>query len=77
VYCISPGRCATELRRILAPDEDPSTIMQPEHVADVVDNLLSDNGLCLDGQDITVRRQVQKVNKEATIELKEKIVQKV
>lgn len=58
VYCISPGRCATELRRILAPDEDPSTIMQPEDVALVVKNLLSDMGDCLDGQDITIRQQV-------------------
>ncbi|WP_240795364.1 SDR family NAD(P)-dependent oxidoreductase [Aquibacillus halophilus] len=62
VYCISPGRCATELRRKLAPDEDQSTIMQPEHVGEVVDNLLSDNGICLDGQDITVRKQMFKVS---------------
>ncbi|CDO04972.1 3-oxoacyl-[acyl-carrier-protein] reductase FabG [Oceanobacillus picturae] len=61
VYCISPGRCATELRRILAPDEDPSTIMQPEHVGEVVQQLLSDNGVCLDGQNIVVRKQVQQV----------------
>src|SRR5690606_33846749 len=58
VYCISPGRCATELRKILAPDEDPSTIMQPEHVGEVVNQLLSDNGVCLDGQNIVVRKQV-------------------
>ncbi|MGE8207374.1 SDR family oxidoreductase [Heyndrickxia sp. NPDC080065] len=60
VYCISPGRCATELRKILAPDEDPTTIMQPEHVGEVVENLLSDTGICLDGQNIIVRKQVQK-----------------
>ncbi|KQL50696.1 3-oxoacyl-ACP reductase [Heyndrickxia shackletonii] len=60
VYCISPGRCATELRRILAPDEDQSTIMQPEHVGEVVDHLLSDTGICLDGQNIVVRKQVTK-----------------
>lgn len=59
VYCISPGRCATELRRILAPDEDQSKIMQPEHVADVVNNLLSENGICLDGQNIVIRQQQQ------------------
>ncbi|MGC4378932.1 SDR family oxidoreductase [Fictibacillus sp. Mic-4] len=57
VYCVSPGRCATELRRILAPDEDQSKIMQPEHVADVVNNLISDHGLCLDGQNIVIRQQ--------------------
>ncbi|MGE6258197.1 SDR family oxidoreductase [Heyndrickxia sporothermodurans] len=62
VYCISPGRCATELRKILAPDEDPTTIMQPEHVGEVVEHLLSDNGICLDGQNIIVRKQVQQKN---------------
>lgn len=59
VYCISPGRCATELRKILAPDEDPSTIMQPEHVGKVINNLMSEGGICLDGQDIIVRKQVR------------------
>ncbi len=56
VYCVSPGRCATELRRTLAPEEDPSTIMQPSHVADVIANLLSDEETCLDGQNIIVRQ---------------------
>ncbi|WP_062108587.1 SDR family oxidoreductase [Bacillus niameyensis] len=60
VYCISPGRCATELRKVLAPDEDPTTIMQPEHVGEVVNRLLSDDGVCLDGQNIVVRKQVTK-----------------
>ncbi|MGM8366155.1 SDR family oxidoreductase [Virgibacillus sp. W0181] len=64
VYCISPGRCATELRKILAPDEDPDTIMQPEHVGQVVKNLLSDDGICLDGQNIVVRKQVEKIAKK-------------
>ncbi|MCS1351052.1 SDR family oxidoreductase [Mechercharimyces sp. CAU 1602] len=59
VYCVSPGRCATDLRRALAPDEDQSKIMQPEHVAGVVDNLLSDNGVCLDGQNIVIRKATQ------------------
>lgn len=63
VYCVSPGRCATELRRTLAPDEDQSKIMQPEHVADVVNNLLSENGSCLDGQNIIIRKQQQPKNK--------------
>lgn len=59
VYCISPGRCATELRKILAPDEDPTTIMQPDHVGKVINNLMSEGGICLDGQDIIVRKQVK------------------
>jgi len=50
VYCISPGRTATELRRILAPDEDPSTILQPEQVAETLLFLLCDNGNYIDHQ---------------------------
>jgi len=56
VYSVSPGRCATELRRKLAPEEDPTTIMQPEHVADVIATLLSDGETCLDGQNLIVRQ---------------------
>ena len=59
VYCISPGRCATKLRRRLAPDEDPTTIMQPEEVADVVVRLLDPTELCLDGQNIVIRKQLR------------------
>lgn len=59
VYTISPGRCATELRRRLAPDEDPETIMQPEHVADVIATLFHDSEGTLDGQNIIVRQQPQ------------------
>lgn len=61
VYCISPGRCATELRKILAPDEDPTTIMQPSEVGEIVKQLLSDTGICLDGQNIIVRKQAMKI----------------
>ena len=57
VYSISPGRTATELRRVLAPDEDPSKIMQPEAVADVIANLMRDDERTLDGQNIVVRQQ--------------------
>lgn len=60
VYCVSPGRCATKLRKRLAPNEDPSTIMQPEEVADVLCNLVSDNERCLDGQNIVIRKQIKK-----------------
>jgi 3-oxoacyl-[acyl-carrier protein] reductase len=57
VYCVSPGRCATALRRKLAPDENPETIMQPSEVAEVVSNLLVPNEMCLDGQNIIIRKQ--------------------
>jgi short-subunit dehydrogenase len=55
IYSISPGRTATELRRKLAPEEDPSKIMQPSHVADVIAQLMSDSETTLDGQNIVVR----------------------
>lgn len=58
VYAISPGRCATDLRRILAPEEDTTTIMQPEEVADVIARLLDEGEQILDGQNIIVRKQV-------------------
>lgn len=58
VFCVSPGRCATPLRKILAPDEDQSRIMQPESVASVILTLLSSNVDVLDGQDIVVRKYV-------------------
>ena len=58
VYCISPGRCATKLRTRLAPDEDPTTIMQPEEVAEVVCNLMNPEESCLDGQNIVIRKQI-------------------
>lgn len=58
VYCVSPGRCATKLRKRLAPDEDPSTIMQPEDVAHIICNLMDEKELCLDGQNIVIRKQI-------------------
>lgn len=54
VYCISPGRCATDLRRKLAPDEDQTKIMQPEEVAEFVFYLIT-KGELIDGQNIRVR----------------------
>ena len=57
MYCISPGRCATALRKKLAPDEDPKTIMQPEEVAEVISRLVSVDENCLDGQNIVIRKK--------------------
>ena len=57
VYTVSPGRCATELRQKLAPEEDPSTIMQPSQVAEVIASLLRGGENTLDGQNIIVRQQ--------------------
>jgi 3-oxoacyl-[acyl-carrier protein] reductase len=55
VSCISPGRCATDLRKTLAPDEAPTTIMQPEDVAEVISFLLSDLAHFVDSENIIVR----------------------
>ena len=60
VYCVSPGRCATKLRKRLAPNEDPRTIMQPIEVAEVICDLISDEECCLDGQNIIIRKQIKK-----------------
>lgn len=56
VVCISPGRCATDLRKTLAPDEDPSTIMQPGDVADVINMLASPVGRFVDSANLVVRQ---------------------
>lgn len=58
VFCVSPGRCATKLRKRLAPNEDPATIMQPEEVAEVIVRLISENDSCLDGQNIVIRKKL-------------------
>jgi NAD(P)-dependent dehydrogenase (short-subunit alcohol dehydrogenase family) len=53
VYCIASGRCNTELRKKLAPNEDGDKIMQPEEVAEFIKYLI-DDGHLLDGQVIQV-----------------------
>ena len=55
VICLAPGRCATGLRKTLAPDEDPTTIMQPNDVAEVISMLASDAGKFIDSEHIVVR----------------------
>lgn len=57
VFVICPGRTATPLRRILAPNEDPKTIMQPEKVADIITFCFSDDADVLEGQPILVRER--------------------
>ncbi|HEX7352924.1 SDR family oxidoreductase [Brachybacterium sp.] len=56
VVCLSPGRTATALRKTLAPDEDPSTIMQPGHVAQVINTISSPVGRFIDSENIVVRQ---------------------
>lgn len=57
VFVISPGRTATPLRKILAPEEDPQTIMQPESVANVICMLLDNRMDVLEGAPIVVRER--------------------
>lgn len=56
VACISPGRTATALRKVLAPEEDPTSIMQPSDVAEVIATLISRTGRYIDSENIVVRR---------------------
>ncbi|ROS31212.1 SDR family NAD(P)-dependent oxidoreductase [Cellulomonas sp. PhB150] len=56
VVCISPGRTATALRRVLAPTEDPTTIMQPGDVAAVIEMLASPVGRYVDSANLVVRQ---------------------
>ena len=58
VYCLSPGRCATELRKKLAPEEDQSKIMQPETVGKEIARMVSASEICLDGQNIVIRKKI-------------------
>lgn len=60
IYCISPGRCATKLRKKLAPNEDQKKIMQPNDVAKFISNLLDPSEECLDGQNIVLRKKLNK-----------------
>lgn len=55
VVCLAPGRCATTLRSKLAPDEDPSTIMQPEQVAEIIDFMTTDTSRLIDSERLVVR----------------------
>jgi len=56
VMSVAPGRCATDLRKRLAPEEDPSTIMQPQDVAQVVNHLLGDMGKFIDKQCLVIKK---------------------
>jgi NAD(P)-dependent dehydrogenase (short-subunit alcohol dehydrogenase family) len=57
VYIVSPGRCATPLRKILAPNEDQSKIMQPDELSKFVKYIVMNDEL-LDGQSIRIRSDI-------------------
>lgn len=54
-YILCPGRTATPLRSILAPEEDPTTIMQPMQVVKFINMCLNDDANVIEGQPIVVR----------------------
>lgn len=56
VYCVCPGRTATQLREKLAPNEDQSTILQPNAVGNLVATLCSASGDFIDQQPIVIRK---------------------
>lgn len=60
LYNLSPGRCATDMRKGLVEDENQSEIMQPEDVANTIKFMVSPEENCLDGQDIVVRKMIRK-----------------
>lgn len=55
VICLSPGRTATSLRKILAPDEDPHTIMQPSELAEIVNFILLPQARFIDTNNLVLR----------------------
>lgn len=59
VYCVAPGRTATDLRRRLAPDEDQTEILQPDAVARFVGFLITGaESEFIDGQAIVIRKPI-------------------
>lgn len=57
VFIICPGRTATPLRKILAPNENPESIMQPKAVSDIVMMCLGKEAEVLEGQALLVRER--------------------
>lgn len=57
VFMICPGRTATPLRKILAPNENPETIMQPQTVADTILFCFTDEANSMEGQPLLVRER--------------------
>jgi NAD(P)-dependent dehydrogenase (short-subunit alcohol dehydrogenase family) len=54
VWCISPGRVKTKMRKRLFPDEDQKTLLKPKEVAKVVEDCFK--GKYKTGSNIIVRK---------------------
>ena len=46
------------MKKKLAPDEDPTTIMQSAEVVEIIGRLISPEEMCLNGQNIVVRKKI-------------------
>lgn len=57
IFVFCPGRTATPLRKILAPEEDPRTIMQADTVAKIIKKSFYDDFDVLEGQPILIRER--------------------
>jgi 3-oxoacyl-[acyl-carrier protein] reductase len=56
VFNLSPGRCATAMRKIVKPGEDQTSIMKPESVAEMIAFFVDHPDCNIDGQDIIIRQ---------------------
>jgi NAD(P)-dependent dehydrogenase (short-subunit alcohol dehydrogenase family) len=56
IYIISPGRCATSLRRKMCQNEDQRLIMQPIEIANFVKYIIKEDTV-LNGQIIEIKRR--------------------
>jgi NAD(P)-dependent dehydrogenase (short-subunit alcohol dehydrogenase family) len=54
IWCVSPGRVRTKMRKASFPDDDPKTLLRPIDVARVVEDCFS--GKYKTGSNIIVRR---------------------
>jgi len=56
-YCISPGRTKTKMRKGLFPNEDQSTLLDPQKIADIVKLIIA--GKYNPGDNIIVKKDEQ------------------
>lgn len=56
VFNLSPGRCATVMRKGLCPTEQTEDIMKPEMVANMITSFITNPNSGIDGQDIIIRK---------------------
>lgn len=57
IYCLSPGRTDTPLRKILSSTDNPDTLMQPQEIADFVYYIIKYDQI-LNNQNIILKRNI-------------------